>query len=101
MHHKFSTMAIGSFLCTLVAAVFLCLCAPVWGQENAPLASPALASESDAGRLAEAEALVKNGRFNEALVLLRPLAERGTIDTQALFLIGLALERRRAAARRH
>lgn len=82
-------MAIGPFLCTFAAAVFLCFCAPVWGQEDAP-SSPAPASESDAGRLAEAEALIQRGRFNEALVLLRPLTERGTIERQVLFLIGLA-----------
>jgi len=93
-----------AFLCTLAAAVFLCLCAPAWGQEDAPSSvveeappsaddvpsSPASAGESDAGRIAVAEALVKKGRFNEALVLLRPLAERGATDKHVLFLIGLA-----------
>ena len=85
-------MAIGPFLCTFAAAVFLCLCAPVWGQEDAPSSSApsAPASESGADRLAEAKALIHNNRFNEALVLLRPFMERGTLEQDVLFLIGLA-----------
>ena len=86
-------MAIGPFLCTLTAAVFLFLCAPVWGQEDAPASpasSPAPANESDAGRIAAADSLIKAGRFNEALVLLRPFVERGATDKHVLFLIGLA-----------
>ena len=118
-------MAIGPFLCTLAAAVFLCLCAPVWGQEDAPSSvveeapppaddapasaeggpisagdaltfpeegssSSAPASESDAGRIAQADALIKSGRFNEALVLLRPFVKRGATNKKVLFLIGLA-----------
>ncbi len=88
-------MSISSFLSTLAAVVFLCLCTPVWGQEAAPVppAPPvpaAPAGESDAGRIAEAEALIQKGRFNEALILLQPLAERGAIEQKTLFLIGLA-----------
>ena len=82
-------MAIGPLLCTLAVAVFLFLCAPAWSAEDA-LSSPAPANASDAGRIAEADALIKSGRFNEALVLLGPLVERGETDKKVLFLIGLA-----------
>ena len=52
--------------------------------------SPATASQSAAGIVAEARALIRNGRFNEALVLLRPFVARRTIKADVLFLIGLA-----------
>ena len=82
-------MAIGPLLYTLAAAAFLFLCAPAWSAEDVP-ASPAPAGESAAESVAEARALIKDGRFNEALVLLGPVVERGTIDSDVLFLIGLA-----------
>ena len=39
---------------------------------------------------AEAQALIARGAFNEALILLGPLAREGSADGQTLFLIGLA-----------
>ena len=45
---------------------------------------------ADSASCREARALIKDGRFNEALVLLGPVVERGTIDSDVLFLIGLA-----------
>ena len=82
-------MAIGPFLCTFGTAAFLLLSAPAWSAEEAP-SSPATAGQPAAGSVDEARALVKAGRFNEALVLLRPFVERGAIETDVLFLIGLA-----------
>ena len=82
-------MAIGSLLCTLGTAAFLLLSAPAWSAEEAP-SSPATVGQPAAGSVDEARALVKAGRFNEALVLLRPFIERGTIETDVLFLLGLA-----------
>ena len=52
--------------------------------------SPEPASQSAAGSVAEARALIKAGRFNEGLVLLRPFLERRTIEADVLFLFGLA-----------
>ena len=52
--------------------------------------SRATASQSAAGSVAQARALIRNGRFNEALVLLRPFVARRTIKADVLFLIGLA-----------
>ena len=103
-------MAIGPFLCTFAAAAFLLLCVPVWGQDDLPssggeapsaeaaapssvedaVSSPPPAGESAADPLAEARALVRAGRFNEALVTLRSFVERGATDKKVLFLIGLA-----------
>ena len=89
-------MAIGSLLCTLGTAAFLLLSAPAWSAEEAPLSaenappSPATAGEPAAGSVDEARALIKARRFNEALVLLRTLAKGGEIETDVLFLIGLA-----------
>ena len=83
-------MAIGPFLCTLAAAVFLFLCTPAWSAEESPSSSPASESQIETSRIAMADALVKEGRFNEALALLGPLVERGATDKKVLFLIGLA-----------
>ena len=83
-------MAISSLLCTLTTAalLFLC-CAPAWGAEEVS-PTPATAGQVAAGSVAEARALIGAGRFNEALVLLRPFADGRTIEADVLFLIGLA-----------
>ena len=82
-------MAISPLICTLAAAALLVLCAPAWSAEEVS-PSPATASQSAAESVAEARALIRTGRFSEALVLLRPFVERGAVAPDVLFLIGLA-----------
>ena len=68
---------------TLAVVACLLLAAPAWGARDEPTASPA------AG-LAEARALVLQGRFEQALAILRPMALGETIDPDVAFQIGLA-----------
>ena len=82
-------MAIVSVLCTVTAAGLLFLCAPAWSAEAAP-SSPVTAGRSAADTVAEARALIRAGRFNDALVVLRPFVKRGAVEPDVLFLIGLA-----------
>ena len=64
-------------------------CAPTWGADEAP-PSPATAGEPAADSADKARALLRGGRFNEALLLLRPFVERRTVEPDVLFLAGLA-----------
>ena len=86
--------------CLLLAALALFLSLPAAAQDTEPqseetpvpppspraddAAPPPAAVETDAG------ALVDAGRFEEAIVALRPLLEQETIEPSALFLYGLA-----------
>ena len=67
----------------LAVVACLLLAAPAWGAKDDPAPSPA------AG-LAEARALVLQGRFDAALAILRPLASGRTIEPGVAFQIGLA-----------
>ena len=55
--------------------------------------SSAPANQPSEGSVSEARALIKDRRFTEALVLLQPFLEGGPIETDVLFLIGLASTR--------
>ena len=74
---------IGSLLRTLAIAACLALAAPAWGADNEPPAPPA-------GGVKEARALVHAGKFEQALVILRPLARGPAARPNARFLLGLA-----------
>ena len=75
-------MTINPFLRALVAGAFLLLAAPMSNAAvNPPSPSPDVSS---------AQALVKAGKFKEALTVLRPLARGRTVEANVLFLIGLA-----------
>ena len=78
-------------LCTLALAAGLGLClaavGPAWGAEKAP-AAPA-ATPAAAG-LKAAQALMKAGRFSEALAVLRPLLRGDKVEAGVVFHIGLA-----------
>ncbi len=76
------------FFCAAVAvaAVFLPAVA-VWADSRPAAPGPASAPVSG---LAEARALVRAGRFAQALRLLRPLARGPAVDAGVLFNIGLA-----------
>ena len=70
--------------CRMLAVVAcLLLAAPAWGAKDEPALSPS------AG-LAEARTLVLQGRFDQALAILRPMALGETIDPNVAFQIGLA-----------
>ena len=77
-------MTISPFLRALAAGAFLLLAAPI---SNAVVNPPVPAPAAD---VSGAQALVKAGKFEEALGILRPLARGRTIEANVLFLIGLA-----------
>ena len=70
---------ISSLLRALSAAALLALSATAWGQQ-APAAAGA----------AETRTLVQQGKFDEALAILLPLVQAGAVDSNTLFLYGLA-----------
>ena len=83
-------MAISPFLCVLSAAAFLFLCAsPGWSATQEP-SSAAKAGPSAVDGLAAARKLVRAGRFDDALAMLRPLARGRRVDADVLFQIGMA-----------
>ena len=75
-------MTISFFLRTVAVGTFLLLAAPM---SNAAVNPP-----SPAPDVSGAQALVKAGKFKEALGILRPLAGGRTVEANVLFLIGLA-----------
>ena len=79
-------------LCRALAAVaLLLLAAPAWGAEEESAEELVASSPTpDVSGLAEGRALVREGRYDEALTILRPLARGRTVDANVLFQIGLA-----------
>ena len=75
-------MNITPLLRTLAIAACLTLAAPAWGAVVQPEASTA--------GMKEARTLVKTGRFDEALAILRPLARGRAVKAEILFHVGLA-----------
>ena len=75
-------MTISLFLRALAAGAFLLLAAP--------MSHAAVNPPSPAPEVSGAQALVKAGKFKEALTVLRPLAGGRTVEANVLFLIGLA-----------
>ena len=75
----------------LAAVAILILATPAAGEEKepAPQAVPAAAPGVSADE-ATARALVQAGRFADALALLRPITETGTVDANLVFLRGVA-----------
>ena len=72
------------FLCRALAfAVGVLIAAPCGAATHAPSAPPT-------GGLTEARALVGAGKPEEALAILRPLAQGRTVDAEVLFHIGIA-----------
>ena len=82
-------MTINPLLRALAAAASLLLSAPAWSAEEEPPPPPA-ASQSAVAAVAETRTLIEQGRFEEALGILRPLAQGGAVEANVLFLIGLA-----------
>ena len=76
-------MTISPLLRALAATALLFLSAPAWSAGEEPPAA------SQPG-VAEVRTLVEEGRFEEALGILRPLARGREVEANVLFLIGLA-----------
>ena len=88
-----STTTARLLLNTLAIAVCLALAAPAWAAAEDPAtAAPAADATAATGKAAEtqAQALIKAGRFAEALGVLRPLLDEQVVEPNALFLYGLA-----------
>ena len=83
-------MTINPLLRALAAGAFLLLAAPAWsaGEETPP--PPAASQSAGAVAVTETRTLIEQGRFEEALGILRPLAQGGAVEANVLFLIGLA-----------
>ena len=73
-------------LCGLAAAICLFLFAPAWSQGEAQPPLP----EVTASVLAEAQALMQQGRFDEVVTMLQPLVGGDVVHADTLFLYGLA-----------
>ena len=67
-------------------AAFLLIGAPAWSAVAEPPPSP----NSVTTAMSEARTLVREGKFNEALEILRPLLKADEIEGSVLFLLGLA-----------
>ena len=82
----------------MFAAVAVVLTAPgsVVGEEgdDGSVAAPVQGASDPAAATGEAQALLQEGRFAEALELLRPLARGPEVDASVAFFIGLAATER-------
>ena len=88
-HLEVVIMAIKYFLQALVVAALLFLPDPAWSDgEGMPWPS-ASTVDATAG-VSHARALIDEGRFDEALALLRPLVQGERVEANAVFLFGLA-----------
>ena len=81
-------MTISLLLRILAAAASLLISAPAWSAEEEP--PPPAASQSAVAAVAKTRTLIEEGRFKEALGILRPLAQGRAVEANVLFLIGLA-----------
>ena len=77
-------MTISYFMRSLAVGAFLLFAAPM---SNAAVNPPSPAAATD---VSGAQALVKAGKFEEALTVLRPLARGRAVEANVLFLIGMA-----------
>ena len=84
-------MMLPSLCRALVAAALMLLVAPAWGGEE-EFVDEFVASSStpEVSGVAEARTLVREGRYDEALAILHPLARGREVDASVLFQIGLA-----------
>ena len=84
-----ANMTISPLVRALAATASLLLSAPAWSTGEEPPPPPA-ASQSAVAAVAETRTLIEQGRFEEALSILRPLARGRAVEANVLFLIGLA-----------
>ena len=73
-------------LSTVAIAACLVLSAPAWGETDEPVAS----STPEVSGIAESHSLIQEGKYDEALAILRPLVRGREVDGSVLFQIGLA-----------
>ncbi len=75
----------------LAVAACLLLTLPAWAADDAtdPLPSPLTEDAADTDAV-DVQALIDGGRYEEAIVLLRPLLEQERVDGNVLFHYGLA-----------
>ena len=78
-------LALATF-CILLAAAAP---APAWGADHVTDLPPPAAVEGPAA-VADVQALIDAGRFEEAIVALRPLLAQPPVDANVLFLYGVA-----------
>ena len=83
MHRRSLCHALAIVACVLIAA-------PAWGADNATDPSPPSAPVEGSAAVGGLQALIDAGRFEEAIVALRPLLEQEPVDASVLFLYGLA-----------
>ena len=83
MHYRSLCHALAIVACVLMAA-------PAWGADHAADPSPPSAPVEGAAAVGAAQALVDAGRFEAAIVVLRPLLGQKPVDANVLFLYGLA-----------
>ena len=75
----------------LAAAALIALSAPAWSAGMpVPQPSPESAGAVAGAEVAKARALMQQGRFREALAVLRPLVGGKVVDADAVFFYGLA-----------
>ena len=78
------------YRCVLAVAACLLLAMPAWGaEEDTPVPSPSPSADGTAEQV-DVQALIDAGRFEEAIVVLRPLLGQEPVDPNVLFLYGLA-----------
>ena len=82
-------MATHSLFRAVAAATVLLLSTPAWSGEEAPT-SPTSAGKSAEAGVTEARALLRAGKFDEALAILRPHVRGQTVHADAVFQYGLA-----------
>ena len=70
----------------LAAVACLFLSASAWSQDEALPSSPEVAASA----IAEAQALMQQGRFDQAFAVLQPLVSGNVVHADTLFLYGLA-----------
>ncbi|MCY4451866.1 MAG: surface lipoprotein assembly modifier [Immundisolibacterales bacterium] len=74
----------------LAVAAALVLAGPAKGQQPPSSQTPAAAGQTGPAGVDRARSLIREGRFLEALKVLRPVVERHPHQPDALFLVGLA-----------
>ena len=80
-------MTIKHALCAPLAAALLLFAAAAGAEKVPPSQTPS--ARSAASALAEAQGLVRDGKYGEALTVLRPLMRGREVDANAAFLYGL------------
>ena len=83
MHCRSLCHAFAMVACVLMAA-------PAWGADHATDPPPPSAPVEGAAAVGAVQALIDAGRFEEAIVALRPLLEQEPVNVNVLFLYGLA-----------